>query len=416
MIYQNEDKKFIGDNKMNPKNISRRNFLKTAGAGGIGAVLGPKMAKGAQSDTDKHDKMPTRPFGRSGIEVPILSMGGMFDIPNNQLMLKQAIRLGVTYWDTANSYGHGVSETGIGQYFTKYPEERKKIFLVTKSGNHDPDGMTEHLNLSLKRMNTDTIDLFFMHSLRNTKPLKDKVRAWAEKQKAAGKIRLFGFSTHSNMEKCLSSAAGFDWIDGIMMTYNFRLMHTQKMKDAVNACVDAGIGLTAMKTQGGGQLQASSEKELLLGGRFLEQGFTQHQAKLKAVWENNQISAICSMMENMTYLMTNTAAALDKTRLSAADLERLALYADSTACSYCTGCGDICEKAVGEDIPIADVMRYLMYAESYGDWDRGAAGFQRLPEETRRRLAHIDYGKAERRCPQQMAIGELMRRAQKQLA
>ena len=401
---------------MTSKDISRRHFLKTAGAGGLGAVLAPQLAHGATNETNRHAQMPTRPFGRSGIEVPILSMGGMFDIPNNQLMLKQAIRLGVTYWDTAHGYGKGVSETGIGQFFKKFPEERQKIFLVTKSPDRDPDGMTAHLNLSLERMNTDTIDLFFMHAFRNTRPLTDKVRAWAEKQKAAGKIRLFGFSTHSNMEKCLSSAAGFDWIDGIMMTYNYRLMHQRKMKEAVDACVDAGIGLTAMKTQGGGQVRTSSEEEMALGGRFLEKGFTEAQAKLKAVWENPQIAAICSQMPNMTILMANTAAALDKTRLSSGDLTRLAAHADTTACSYCTGCGDICETAIDENVPIADVMRYLMYAESYGDRDRAKACFKRLPKTALHHLARIDYSEAERRCPQKMAIGRLMREAKLRLA
>lgn len=401
---------------MKPQNWSRRDFLKTAGVGGVGAMLGSRVADSAETDSQKHPLVPTRPFGRTGIDVPILSLGGMFDIPNNQLMLKQAIRMGVTYWDTAHGYGNGVSETGFGQFFKKYPEERKKIFLVTKSPDRDIDGMTEHLNLSLKRMNTNYIDLFFMHSLRNTGPLTDKVRVWAEKQKTAGKIRLFGFSTHRNMEECLLSAAGFDWIDGIMMTYNFRLMHKRKMKAAVDACVDKGIGLTAMKTQGGGQVRKTSEEELALGGRFLEKGFTEHQAKLKAVWENPQISAICSMMENMSFLMANSAAALDKTRVSAADLQGLIEYAEITAPSYCAGCGDICEKAVSEDIPIADVMRYLMYAESYQDQERAASRFRRLSEKTRKQLVRADYNEAERRCPQHMRIGHLMRRAEKRLA
>jgi len=401
---------------MNPKHISRRNFLKTAGVGGIGAMLGSRVADGAETDSQKHLLVPTRPFGRTGIDVPILSLGGMFDIPNNQLMLKQAIRMGVTYWDTAHVYGNGVSETGFGQFFKKYPEERQKIFLVTKSPDRDPDDMTRHLDTSLTRMNTDYIDLFFMHAFRNTRPLTNKVRAWAEKQKAAGRIRLFGFSTHRNMEKCLSKAAGLGWIDGIMMTYNYRLMHKRKMKAAVDACTEAGIGLTAMKTQGGGQIRSNSEKEMALGGRFLEKGFTEHQARLKAIWENPQITAICSQMPNMTILMANIAAALDKTRLSAADLHHLAAVAETTASSYCAGCGDICEKAVSADIPIADVMRYLMYAESYGDRERAVACFHRLPENTRRTLAQVDYNEAELRCPQHIPIGYLMRQAERRLA
>ena len=73
---------------MRLKNISRRNFIKTAGVGGIGAMLGSQAADGSENNkTEVQSRMPTRPFGRTGIEVPILSLGGMFDIPNNQLAI-----------------------------------------------------------------------------------------------------------------------------------------------------------------------------------------------------------------------------------------------------------------------------------------------------------------------------------------
>ena len=250
-------------------------------------------------------------------------MGGMFDIPNNQLMLRQAVKWGVTYWDTANSYEGGNSELGIGKYFAKYPEDRKSIFLVTKSTAWTLKGMTEHLNLSLERMRTDHIDLFFVHAIRSISSMDKDMRKWGEKAKAEGKIRFFGFSTHSNMEECLLGAAPLGWIDGIMMTYNYRLMHTDAMRRAVDACAKAGIGLTAMKTQGGGQVLTGSAEEIKHGGRFLQSGYTQGQAKLKAVWENPQIASICSQMPSMALLSENTAAAVNKTKLSALDREAL---------------------------------------------------------------------------------------------
>ncbi len=101
------------------------------------------------------------------------------------------------------------------------------------------------------------------------------------------------------------------WIDGIMMSYNFRLMHSEKMRKAVDACTIAGIGLTAMKTQGGGSVRTSTETELELAGSFLQKGFTDAQAKLKAVWENQAIASICSEMPNTTILMANVASRLE---------------------------------------------------------------------------------------------------------
>jgi predicted aldo/keto reductase-like oxidoreductase len=170
------------------------------------------------------------------------------------------------------------------------------VFLVTKSHAWTADNRTRDLNLSLERMQTDYIDLYFAHGVRDIDELDKETKSWAQKAKAEGRIRFFGFSTHRNMEECLLGAAGLGWIEGIMMRYNFRLMHTDRMKKAVNACAKAGIGLIAMKTQGGGQVKTNTVTELELAGRFLQKGFTDAQAKLKAVWQNPQVASICSEM------------------------------------------------------------------------------------------------------------------------
>jgi hypothetical protein len=396
------------------RDVTRREFLKTTGAAGLGlaaAAAAPGLALAQDPPT-----VPIRPFGRSGIQVPILSLGGMFDIPNNQLLMRQAVKWGVTYWDTANSYEGGHSEQGIGKYFARYPEDRKKIFLVTKSTAWTKAGMSEHLDLSLERMQTDAVDLFFVHAIRSASSMDADMRQWAEKAKSQGKIRLFGFSTHSNMEQCLLGGAKLGWIDGIMMTYNYRIMHEDGMRRAVDACVKAGIGLTAMKTQGGGQVLTSGAEELRLGGRFLQSGFTQGQAKLKAVWENPQIAAICAQMPTMALLSENTAAALNRTRLSAAEQDALGRMAAAGRSGYCAGCTRFCEPALAEAVPVGRVMRYLMYDRSYGDRDHARSRFRALPAETRAALARLDYAAAEARCPQGMPIGRLMREAAAELA
>jgi hypothetical protein len=259
--------------------------------------------------------------------------------------------------------------------------------------------MTKELNESLERMKTDYIDLFFVHGISDISEMNKKTKAWAEKKKSQGKIRFFGFSTHSNMEECLLGAAELGWIDGIMMTYNYRLMHKDRMKRAVDACVEAGIGLTAMKTQGGGQVETNTETELELAGRFMQKEFTDAQAKLKAVWENPQIACICSRMPNMSILMSNTAAALNKTKLSSTDRKLLQQYARETHADYCAGCTEICESATGKKVPIGDVMRCLMYGRSYGDRDYAVAEFKSISENSRRHLVELDYSPAEKKMP-----------------
>jgi predicted aldo/keto reductase-like oxidoreductase len=392
---------------------SRRDFFKTVALTGAGSLLAP-AAHLAQA-ADKNLQVPQRPFGNSGINVSILSLGGMFNIASNQIMLRQAMRWGVTYWDTADCYQRG-SEKGIGKYFDKFPEDRKKVFLVTKADDPSPGGMSRLLDRSLDRMKTDYIDLYFVHGIYGIDELDDSTRSWAEKAKAAGKIRLFGFSTHSNMEACMLAAARLGWIDGIMMTYNYRLMHTDRMQRAVDACVKAGIGLTAMKTQGGGSVRTDTDTELKLAGRFMQKGFSDAQAKLMAVWQNPQIASICSQMPNMSILMANTAAAMDKTKLSATDRKLLQQYARETQRDYCAGCSGICQSAIGQQAPIGDVMRYLMYCRSYGDRDYARAEYSKIPPEVRERLTGIDYSPAEKKCPQKMAIARLMREAADELA
>ena len=401
--------------------ISRRDFIKGAGAAGVGAALIP-FSSGrtahASSSTQTPDQMtvPTRTFGKTGVDVPILALGGVLDM-SDQLIFRQAFKMGVTYWDTADGYGWGKNEKAIGKYFGKFPEDRKKVFLVTKAGTSDPEELTEKLNTSLQRMNTSYIDLYFIHYVNNVaKELSNEVKAWAEKAKAKGKIRLFGFSAHKNMENSLLAAAKLGWIDGIMMSYNYRLMLKDKMKSAVDACAKAGIGLTAMKTQAAfsanfyASIGSKSDDALGMTERFINKGYTAEQAKLKVVWENPNIASICSAMPNMTILQANVAAALNKKSLSKGDKIRLDQYAQQTAPGYCAGCANICEPAVDLDIPISDILRYAMYLNSYEDRDKALTLFKALPTDIKANIFKADYSKAEKNCPQKIQIGKVLKK------
>ena len=397
--------------------MSRRAWLKGVGKAGLGSLvlgqtMGESSSEAAIAQAGVSDKVSTRPFGKTGVQVSTLSLGGMFDIPNNQLLLKQALEWGVTYWDTADCYGGGKSEKGIGKFFSRRKSDvRKKVFLVTKSDERDPEGMTRLLNRSLDRMKTDYIDLYFIHALRDIGEINDETRKWADKAKSDGKIKLFGFSTHSNMEDCMLAAAKLGWIDGIMMTYNYRLMHTERMQAAVAACVDSGIGLTAMKTQGGGPVLTENETELALAGRFMKRGFTDKQAKLKAVWENPKIASLCSQMPNLTILMSNVAAAVDKTALSKGDKKLFEQYVQETESTYCAGCADLCESVLNEDVPVGDIMRSMMYHHHYTDQDEARRQMSGITKEVLDRITEVDFSSAEKACPRRLQIGSIMKEA-----
>jgi predicted aldo/keto reductase-like oxidoreductase len=401
------------------KGFTRRDFVKTVGLAGLavaGAGVTGAMATPEAPAAAKATIVPKRPLGKTGVDVSILNLGCMFDTINNQLLLRQALKWGVTFWDTAEHYGDTLSEEGIGRFFARNPEARKEIFLVTKlqakGGN-----FTERLDNCLKRLQTSYVDLFFAPALTGIDemtPIKD----WAAEMKKAGKIKAFGFSTHTNMEDCLLGAAKLDWIDAVMTTYNFQVMNNPKMQEAINACAKAGIGLVAMKSQAGrpGSPKIASETKLEMVERFLKRGFTDKQAKLKVIWENPHIASICSQMPNLTILSANVAAALDQTKLAREEFDSLRRYALETRGDYCAGCGKICQEAVGGTIPVNEVMRCLMYHQYYGEPKLAKLTFAGLPEEVKRRLTEVDYSRAEQACPHGLAITDLMRRAMEMLA
>jgi predicted aldo/keto reductase-like oxidoreductase len=411
----------------NKKKFTRRDFIRSAAAAGFGSALIP-LSDMTQAYAKSSKEMleptmvPTRPYGKTGVDVSILSLGGVLR-SSDLLVFKQAVKMGVTYWDTADSYGRGKNEKAIGKYFAKFPDDRKKVFLVTKAGTSDPKKLTEKLNTSLQRMNTSYVDLYFIHYVKNVKKeLTEEVKTWAEKAKAQGKIRFFGFSAHKNMENSMLAAAKLGWIDGIMMSYNYRLMVKTEMKKAVDACVKAGIGLTAMKTQAAfsanfyASIGSETDDALKMTENFIKKGYTAEQAKLKVVWENPNIASICSAMPNMTILQANIAAALDRKSLSEGDKKRLEEYAQLTAPGYCAGCASICESAVDLDIPISDILRYSMYNHSYGDRKTAVRLFNGLPTTVKANILKADYSKAEKYCPHKIQIGKVLTKAYAELA
>ncbi len=401
------------------KGFTRRDFVKTVGLAGLavaGAGVTGAMATPEAPVADKATIVPKRPLGKTGVAVSILNLGCMFDTINNQLLLKQCLKWGVTFWDTAEHYGNTLSEEGIGRFLARNPEARKEVFLVTKlqakGGN-----FTERLDKCLERLQTSYVDLFFVPALTGIDemtPFKD----WAAEMKKAGKIKAFGFSTHTNMEDCLLGAAKLDWIDAVMTTYNFQVMNNPQMQEAVNACAKAGIGLVAMKSQAGRPVSAktASETKLEMVERFLKRGFTDKQAKLKVIWENSHFASICSQMPNLTILSANVAAALDQTKLAREEFDSLRRYALETKSDYCAGCGKICREAVGGAVPVNEVMRCLMYHRYYGEPDLARLTFAGLPEEVRQRLTEVDYSRAEQACPHGLNIAALMRQAQEMLS
>lgn len=447
------------------KCVDRRTFLKAAGIGGASiALTGGLSGNSAAAETTgskELKKVPTRILGKTGVPVSILEMGGGVDPSGYEVLLRICLNMGINYWDSSSMYGNGKNEEVIGQYFTKYPEDRKKVFQVTKASRvTDPDGMSKQLTQSLERMKTDYIDLYFMHGLQNPESLTPQIKAWVEQRKKEGKIKFFGFSCHGNMAKMLTSAASLGWIDALMTTYNYQFVNNDEMKKAIDACAKAGVGLVAMKTQGqrigppanmqggrdgkgtgstdqaqgregepqgqDGQSQgapqdmqtqsATTESEDLSAmSHFLTKGYTIEQAKLKLIWEDKRIASCVSDMSNTTLLKANAAAATDSVKLSDRDRDVLDRLAQCDRSLYCQACMR-CETIMETDSRIPDILRYMMYYNSYGKTDHARALFRELPEDIRTGLMTRDYSSAENACPNKIKIAMAMKEAVRLLA
>ncbi len=417
--------------RQDDKRTNRRNFLKTTGLMGVGSVIAAAKAKAADANGPNApaaqppiQKVPKRKLGKTGVEVPVLSLG--LGRPAEPAVLRQSLDWGVNHWDTSLAAGNGASEQSIGEFIAKNPDRRKDIFLVTKENqSKTTDDLEKCLQTSLKRLNTSYIDLYFgVYMVNDMVRFTDDVKKWAENAKKRGVIKHFGFTTHQNMPQCLMAASKLDWIDVIMTSYNFRLSQDKQMQDAIDACSKAGIGLIAMKTQGMRQrsatadpnaaaAEAEADKKML--AHFLEKGYTEGQAKIKAIMDDQRFSTVCSAMSSTTMLMTNIAVALDKTKLAAEDMDVLKQYAQATCSGYCAGCAHICEP-VALGVPVGDIMRALMYHDSYGDIAQAKMVFAEIPADVKQRLLSVDYGAAESRCPNRMPIGKLVADAAAKLA
>jgi len=410
---------------MKNEKINRRAFFKSAAGAGIAAALASGSVLAAAADANKpaepnkpakqtYPQVPTRLLGRTKIPVPVLSLGTMFDLIDNQIILYKSLQWGVNYWDTSNFYAGGKSEEGIGMFFAKNPDKRKDVFIVSKaSGANDSASRTDKLQISFQRMNTNYIDLYYgVHGMDKPTDLNDELKNWAADAKAKGLIKYFGFSTHSNMTECLMAASKLDWIDAIMTSYNFRLMQDPKFMAAVDACKKAGIALIAMKTQGG---RSDTEDEKSLDKNFLEKGFTGGQAKIKTVLQDDRICSACVGMKNVAHLTSNVAAVLDKTEISKSDLDFMGGYVKQTSSGYCSCC-TACAATTPQMPYVSDVMRSLMYKHKYGDAKLAKELFAQTCSKVNCKISSVDFSAAEAVCPNGNKISKLMLEAEKLLA
>lgn len=389
---------------------TRRQVLEGAVVVGATLTVGTAFAGDKKKRKNKVPQVPRRVLGKTGAKIPILLLGGAVDLdPKFDPKIAEALRYGINYIDAADCYGGHTCEAAVASFHKKV-KNRDKLWITSKSDDHDVEGFQKVLDTSLKELETDYIDMYYLHALRDDKWLTKDLAKVVAKLKKQGKIKHFGFSCHhGNVAELLTKAAELDWVDSVMFRYNFRTYGDKQLNKAMDAAHKAKVGLIAMKTQGSASSFKDKWEDFESSGKF-----TKHQAVLKAVWADERITAAVSHMDTMEKLEQNIAAALDKTKLGALDRGALDKYAAATRSYACDGCDHICGAAVDAPVQIGDTMRCLMYHDSYGETDKAKRLFRALPVASRR-LADVDFSGADAACPHGVDVGWHMRRAAKVL-
>jgi predicted aldo/keto reductase-like oxidoreductase len=403
------------------KKTSRRDFLKTAAVTGAGlGVAGSLAGQAAAQETGSSaegeaakpaDLVPRKKLGKTGEEIPILVLGcaQRFDEKYDKI-LHRAFKEGVNYLDTALVYADGWSHKTI-EPFIKQIGDRKKLWITSKGPSKDAtvESYTADLDKCLEQMETDYLDLYFMHFIDDLKYLEPEYIKMGEKMRASGKTRYFGFSCHGGkVVELMNRAAEVGGIDAIMFRYSFARYGDLELNKAIDNCKKAGIGLIAMKTQ---ESIPDDQADVV---KFESKNFNLAQAKLKAVWADERIDSAISHMDNTTKLAENVAAAKSPVQLSMSEYQQLRQLAVATSAYSCHGCSQICESRIDGEVRVADTLRYLMYHECYGEPDRARQLYRALRAEERE-IAGVDFARAEAVCPQGIRIAERMTLARRVL-
>jgi uncharacterized protein len=241
-------------------NKSRREFLITAaGTAALGltgraqaAGKTDKAGKPATSDS-KETGLPRRVLGKTGVEVSLLGFGGgsRFLLASDEdavAMLDRAVAAGITYFDTASSYGRDRRSERI--FGMALPKHRASIFIATKTDDRTYDGAMRSIEESLKLMKIDSLDLIQVHSAGP----RDDLSAWDKptgvltafrKLKEQKVTRFIGFTGHEEAEVHKKVIETFDF-DTVLMALN-AARHKRFTELALPAAVDKKIGIIAMK-------------------------------------------------------------------------------------------------------------------------------------------------------------------------
>jgi predicted aldo/keto reductase-like oxidoreductase len=383
------------------RTASRRSFLAAAG-------LALPVAASAARSTDpppapsKSAGSPTpaleyRILGKTGLKVTAVGFGCM--ITSDGSVIERAADMGITYFDTARVYQNGNNERMVG---AALKNRRKNIVLSSKTGAHTRADALANLDTSLKELGTDYLDIWYLHGKTHPEDVTDELIDAQQAAKQAGKIRFAGVSTHSGQPQLIPFLAAHPKIDVILSAYNFTVEPV--VTTVLEQAAKAGKGTVAMKVMAGGFRRLAptdpNYQKLKQDGGML--------SALKWVTRNTSVHTTVPSMTDIDQLEENFKAM--SAPFGRDDEKRLAAQLEHISPLYCRMCG-ACQGQCRQGLPVEDMLRFVTYAEAYGQFALGREHFLSLAP------AHIaancgDCDSCTVECPHGVKVPERLLRAQ----
>lgn len=354
---------------------NRREFLKhtaaaglAAGAGLTSGIVSPRrtLAAGKKDEV----QLAYRPLGSTGFKVTEVSFGVMNT--RDPELIQAGLDAGINYFDTAHRYMRGVNEQVLGEVLKKWG--RNRVYIATKVHCKDSKNaeIRKMMELSLKRLQTDYVDILFMHMPKDGKEiLNEDVMKTFEKARKDGICRFIGVSTHMNQAETVNAAVDSGFWESVLVGYNY--LSPPAVTAAIERARKAGLSTIAMKTQVDGKGYPGHKM-----GNISAQ-----QAALKWVLQNKNVDTAIPGVTNFEQLAENLKVMGMK--MGFLDRGILIRHAESLKGRYCrgvagcTGCQGQCPKGV----EICELNRCLRYAYSYGDIRLARENYAHLPAASR---------------------------------
>lgn len=357
--------------------VNRRSFLKATAA--ISASMPIASAQGSAGQIENYVEL-----GRTGLKVSEIGFGS--SSLQDHSLVEHALDRGVTYFDTAESYRFGWSEEAMGKGLKGH---RQNVVLASKTkaqANSTESEIMQALESSLKRLQTDYLDIYFNHAVNHVDRMQND--AWAnftEKAIQQGKIRFRGMSGHgSRLANCLEYSIDNDLVDVILCAYNFgedpdlisRLRNTfhfaaiqSDLPPVLDKAREKNIGVIAMKTLMGARLNDMR--------KFEAEGRTYAQAALRWVLSSPRVDAAVISMTTTKKIEEYIGASSQPDEI-VGDAGILGRYFALQAGKYCHHGCDKCEDACPHGVDIAEVLRTRMYDVDYGNKALAIEDYARL--------------------------------------